>query len=193
MNACVLVETRELPNLCQIIDNHLRFLKGWKFVMFGSKQNEVLVKQNYPDVDFFDLELTKLNEREYNEVLTSENFWDCLIEYDRVLVFQHDSRLLREGIENFLQYDFIGAPLYHIKFPHMNGGLSIRNPKMMMEICQRYKYNMLLHGNEDIYFCKHLTNVNGLFPTKEEAMKFSVETIFYPTPIGVHCPEKWLK
>jgi hypothetical protein len=48
--------------------------------------------------------------RVYNSILTNPNFWRGL-KYDRVLVFQHDSGLLKHGIEHFLEWDFIGRGL----------------------------------------------------------------------------------
>lgn len=124
---------------------------------------------------------------DYNRLLTSIPFWEQFKKFHRVLIFQHDSRLLRTGIEKFLKYDFIGAPLYHIDFPAMNGGLSLRNPKAMIECINRVPYSPD-KGNEDIYFCQNMT---GKLPTKEIAQKFSVETIFGLGSLGVHAIDKW--
>ena len=123
--------------------------------------------------------------RDYNSVLTNPAFWrGC--RYDRVLIFQHDSGLLRHGIEDFLEYDFIGAPIANIP-GCMNGGLSIRNPEMMYITCVNYKYD---HScNEDVWFCNHL---KGNLPTKEVAQKFSVETIFGLGSLGYHAIDKYM-
>jgi len=130
--------------------------------------------------------------RDYNSILTNPAFW-CSCQYDRVLIFQHDSGLLRHGIEEFLEYDFIGAPLYHIKFPAMNGGLSIRNPEKMYIICNDLPYEgMSVHGNEDIYFCNELRFYTANIPTKEVAQKFSVETIFGLGSLGYHAIDKYM-
>lgn len=123
---------------------------------------------------------------DYNRLLTSKSFWDKFKKFDRVLIFQHDSMLLRYGIDEFLKWDFIGAPLYHIDFPAMNGGLSLRNPKKMLEVISRVPYDGSM--NEDIYFC---LNIKGKLPTKEIAQKFSVETIFGLGSLGVHAIDKW--
>jgi hypothetical protein len=41
---------------------------------------------------------------------------------------------------------------------------------------------------EDIFFSKYIDKTK--LPNLETAMKFSVEDIFYPTPIGMHNPNK---
>ena len=123
---------------------------------------------------------------DYNNLLTSVSFWEQFKKFDKVLIFQHDSMLLRGGINEFLKYDYIGAPLYHMDFPAMNGGLSLRNPKKMIDTIKRVKYDGSC--NEDVWFCKH---IKGKLPTKEVAQMFSVETIFSLGSLGVHAIDKW--
>ncbi len=128
----------------------------------------------------------------YNAVLTRPSFWHKFVGFDRVLIFQHDSGLLRTGIEEFLQYDFIGAPIANIP-GCMNGGLSLRNPEKMLEICQSLPYKgMSIHGNEDIYFCNYIRLFGGKLPTKEVAQKFSVETTYALGSLGYHAIDKYL-
>lgn len=164
----VIVETRQIQNLDEIIDNHVRFLpKEWGLMVIK------------------DVVVNSLSE--YNRLLTSKAFWNR-IQFDKILIFQSDSRLLRTGIDEFLEYDFIGAPLYHVPFPAMNGGLSLRSKKSMIEVIEKYPY---YGGNEDMYFCNGLRHIRGKLPTKEMAQKFSVETIFGYGSLGVHAIEKW--
>ena len=147
------------------------------------------IPDSWPVILFREFEF--LSNNDYNRILTSTSFWKDL-KLDKVLIFQHDSQLLRHGIEEFLEYDFIGAPLYHIPMPAMNGGLSLRNTSKMLEIIEKYPYQgMPIHGNEDIYFCNHMNLVGGKLPTKEVAQQFSVETIFELGSLGVHAIEKW--
>lgn len=127
----------------------------------------------------------------YNGLLTSVNFWEAL-NFDKVLIFQHDSGLLRTGIEEFLQYDFIGAPIKHIPFPAMNGGLSLRSTEAMIRCIKDTAYNPNIHGNEDMHFCNQLKKLGGNLPTKEVAQKFSVETIFNLGSFGYHAINKYL-
>ena len=58
-------------------------------------------------------------------------------------------------IEDFLKYDYVGAPWIHL--PNMNGGnggFSLRKKSKMLEIISKNKYN---NENEDVYFSKFST------------------------------------
>jgi hypothetical protein len=154
------------------IEEHKRFIpKGWQIIN---------IVPNYKTMI------------DYNKLLTNPSFWDH-IEYDRVLIFQHDSGLLKSGIEEFLQWDYIGAWIE--KIPGcMNGGLSIRNPKVMYEICVKHPYRgMQLDGNEDIYFCNRMNELGYKLPDKETCNKFSVETEFEFGSLGYHAIDKYHK
>ena len=128
----------------------------------------------------------------YNNILTHPLFWKGC-NFDRVLVFQHDSGLLKKGIEQFLEWDFIGAWIKNIP-GCMNGGLSIRNPKVMYEICVKHPYKgMAVHGNEDIYFCNKMRELGYKLPDKETCNKFAVETEFEFGSVGYHAINKYHK
>ena len=130
--------------------------------------------------------------KDYNALLTSPEFWES-IEYDSVLIFQHDSGLLREGIEEFLEWDYIGAWIKNIP-GCMNGGLSIRNPKVMYDICTKFPYQgMAVDGNEDIYFCNRMRELGYKMPDKETCNRFSVETEFAYGSLGYHAINKYHK
>ena len=132
------------------------------------------------------------NASDYNTILTNPNFWrNCI--YDRVLIFQHDSGLLRHGIEEFLKWDYIGAWIKNIP-GCMNGGLSIRNPKVMYNVCVSNPYRgMAIDGNEDIYFCNRMREMGYKLPNKETCNKFSVETEYALGSLGYHAINKYHK
>lgn len=164
----IIIENRPIPNLADIIEGHIRYLpKGWGLKVFDR------------------VKINSIND--YNRLLTSKDFWYRL-PYDKVLIFQSDSIILRNGIEDFIDYDFIGAPLYHVDFPAMNGGFSLRSRKAMLKVISKFKYT---GGNEDMYFCNGLKTIGGKLPTKEMAQLFSVETIFGYGSIGAHALSKW--
>lgn len=125
---------------------------------------------------------------DYNRLLTSDHFWRGL-KYDRVLIFQHDSRLLRYGVEEFLEWDFCGAPIKWMP-GYFNGGLSIRNPRLMYQICKLFPWDG--ETAEDLYFVKHIWAAGGKLPYFDTAQRFSVETTFATGSIGCHAIEKYL-
>lgn len=128
---------------------------------------------------------------DYNRIMTSKRLWRNLNNFESVIIIQHDSQLLRRGIEDYLQFEFCGAPIAWFQNPNniMNGGLSIRSPDAMMRVINSIDYD---GEAEDMFFCKALYQLNGFMPTCEEAKKFSVETLYYETPIGIHAPDKYL-
>jgi hypothetical protein len=127
---------------------------------------------------------------DYNKLFTSPKFWRKFVDYDMVLIFQHDSALLRSGIEDFYQYDYIGAP-WKFQQHGGNGGLSLRNPRIMLYICNTFTYNN--RENEDVYFSNimHRHNVGNLAP-RNECAKFAVETIYSLGTFGYHAIDKYL-
>jgi hypothetical protein len=167
----VIIDSRPLPE--DVIERHIKYLPG-NFELFHGALFTIDSIANY------------------NTLLTSLKFWESL-PFDKVLIFQHDSGLLRTGIEEFLQYDFIGAPIKHISFPAMNGGLSLRSTEAMIRCIKHTPYNPNIHGNEDMYFCNLLSKLGGKLPTKEVAQKFSVETIFNLGSLGYHAMNKYLR
>lgn len=131
---------------------------------------------------------------DYNRLLTSPEFWEQFFEFDRVLIFQHDSGLLRNGIEEFLKWDYIGAP-WKFQVCGGNGGLSIRNPRAMYDICKTLPYRGMIDGNEDIYFCNaliHSFDHQYQLAPRSECEKFSVEAVYKLGTFGYHAPSKWL-
>jgi len=166
MNVAIIIENRF--DVTNIIERHMKFLSGW-----GVKHLKEDVK----------------SQMDYNYLLVSEPFWDRLIAFERVLIFQHDSEILREGVDEFLEWDMIGAPLWFQEFG-CNGGLSIRNPRVMKQICSMlpYKHD---YGNEDVYFSNVMHNKYNLAP-KEECEKFAAETKFRLGTFGAHDIDRYL-
>lgn len=171
MQKCAAIIIDNRPGLEPIIEAHERYLpKDWDVFWVKNEQTNTAA--------------------EYNRLLTSKRLWRNLSE--KVLIFQHDSMLLREGIEEFLEWDFIGAPIKNIP-GCMNGGLSIRDSKSMLRVIDNIPYQgAQISGNEDIYFVNGLRQLSGWLPNEDEAQKFSVETSFALGSIGYHAIDRYL-
>jgi hypothetical protein len=190
--AAVIIETRNLPNLTEIIFKHLEMLDfSWNLHIFCSDQNYELLKRTFPGADIINLHFSTLSTQQYNEILTSEWFWKRIIGM-KVLIFQTDSMLLRKGIDEFLEWDYVGAP-WKFQEHGGNGGLSLRTKQMMIRVIQSYPYSKSMHGNEDIYFSNHLLKIEGAkLAPREVCKKFSCETIPELNTLGYHAIEKYL-
>ena len=58
-------------------------------------------------------------------LLTSVWFYEQInATANKILIFQTDSCLLKEGIDKFIDYDYIGAPWAHYNNEVGNGGFS---------------------------------------------------------------------
>jgi hypothetical protein len=192
----IIIESRIIINFEQILKNHIYFLNKnnkdvkWGLQIFHSEENEIYVKnivKDWENVVLNRIEIEDITKEIYSELLKSIKFWE-LVKGEIILSFQTDSLLLRSNIEEFLDYDFIGAPWSKPKEGKFvgNGGLSIRNKSKTIEYLKKYENEEGVW--EDIFFVKHLEDYQ--LPDILTAMKFSVEDIFYPYPIGLHRPIK---
>ena len=181
MNACILVETRRL-DIKRIRERHMKFLPGWEFIGVCSEQNKDLF-ENYITCSGIE------NFHDYNGLLTNEKFYEQFLKYERILICQHDSGLLKEGIDEFMEWDWVGAP-WAFQTYGGNGGLSLRNPQACYDIC---KYANWTGQNEDIFFCAVMNNSNEWNPAPREVCeKFSVEAVFKLGTLGYHAIDTWL-
>jgi len=182
--AAVIVDTRNV-SLFQVITEHLYFLpKDTKLYIFSSENQrhlEELLKCEFHVVDVNSI-------ADYNRLLTSKSFWEK-IEEENILIFQEDSRLLRKGIEEFYEYDYVGASWNFAPYVG-NGGLSFRKRSAMLKVIN--SCNWTDGVNEDIYFAHGCNLLNLKIAPVEVANKFSVETQFHLGSMGFHAIDKWL-
>lgn len=219
-----IVETRPLENLVPVL-LHFSSVLGpeWPIHIFTSEEvkrdnlTESLPFKRGVDAGRFVVrtlpEGTLLNNHaSVSRFLTSPWLWLATAPADRVLIFQADSILCSnspQSIDDFLEYDFMGAPIDSDRGLGLgwNGGLSIRNREMCLNIVTSRSWEEERHGDhsqgnvdyEDQWFAKAMrelpTKSDGKpganLPTKEIAMKFAVETIWYDKPLGFHQASVW--
>ena len=133
----------------------------------------------------------------YNDLLKSPSFWAKLLKYKRVIMAQDDGFLLKPGVEDeFLEYDYVGAPWskdmqfnsymngWGIPDHVGNGGLSLRNPSAMLEICSKHSvarktlfFDGMQAEPEDVFFAKMCHKKGFKVPSYEKAQRFSSEEI----------------
>lgn len=158
----IIIENRGIPGLNEIIAGHEKFLPA--------------------GTDIWHIKNEQINSmNDYNRLLTSKRLWSNLPE--NVLIFQHDSRLLRTGIEEFLQWSYVGAPIPKIGFPAQNGGLSLRCSSAMIKVIDSIPYTGV---NEDVWFCNGLYQLGLNIAPYEVAERFSCETQYKLGTVGFH-------
>lgn len=188
--AAFICETRPSPLLIPTINNALNNLpKDTDLFIIHGREHRFL-KILFPSAKLTEWG-APMSESSYNDLLTTPKFWEMFLEYDHVLIFQTDGVILRPGVEEFYEYDYVGSPWKFQEFGG-NGGMSLRNPKIMHEICSETKWDITM-GNEDIFFSNRLyaLNDNKLAP-RDVCMKWGVETIFTLGTFCCHAIEKHL-
>ena len=191
LDVAVIVEPREHEFLVPVINNIIDNVPEYtKIQIFHGTKNLDYIKKHFGNqiksnkIILTNLNVENLTIKDYNLLLTSSNFWNN-IDGEHILIFQTDSCMCSKSsnkIEDFLKYDYVGAPWIHL--PNMNGGnggFSLRKKSKMLEIISKNKYN---NENEDVYFSKFSTYL----PSRELSKKFSIEGIYYDSPIGIHKP-----
>jgi hypothetical protein len=122
------------------------------------------------------------------------------INTDHFLVIQYDGYVANENewTDEFLEYDYIGAPwsgMWGKEFDVGNGGFSLRSKKLINALQDddiQFDLNMQYGTHEDVIICviyrKMLEEKYGIkFGTRQLAEKFSIEIGYKnPPPFGFH-------
>jgi hypothetical protein len=194
----VIVETRDHPHLSYVVRNVLHFLDdSWGLCIVHGPDNRSTVAEmvgRWGEVLLVDCAIAEMGPAIYSGLKCSPSFWER-IPSEHVLLFQVDSLLRRGGIEEFLEYDYVGAPWIHALVnpdsaagPVGNGGLSLRRRSAMLRILRDHRPDSDVP--EDQFFSTFLYRDGYRLPSLEKASYFSTETIFQPASIGLH--KAWL-
>lgn len=200
MDGCaVIVEPRKHKALRHVIQTVCRHLpEDWPLIVYYGTTNQKTMEDAVTGLEReiikVPMKVKNLNSISYSELLMSENFWKrCVGQW--VLVFQTDSIINPSSgktIEEFLKYDYIGAPWYNGKVG--NGGFSIRKKtscldavRALTERDRKAVRSKKLH--EDGYFVRFFNNHPGYEVAPfSVAKEFGVETVYSENPFSVHQP-----
>lgn len=188
----------------------------WDMIIFTSTENvskykEYNKKYNTEyNINFTCIALDTLDKTKYfcietyNSVLKDESFWKCLDDrgYQKCLVVQDDGFLVNGNhIDQYMHYDYVGAPwvdtldnAYIKQYVNQelvgNGGFSLRDVNMMLNICKKYLHekNTLFFHNlneipEDVYFVKCLGWEKSKIAPQKHAKFFSIEQVIPDTNV----------
>lgn len=207
----VLIELRRDAQIVPHLMHMMRMLDSdWPFRIYHSKEN----------ADFFQARLFRehilsgkltlvqmnvdLSHKEVSNFLAHRALWDNLAPAKHVLLFQTDSIICSRSearVEDFFEYDFVGAPVHErfhgdLEDRFMNGGFSLRNREMVLKVIESFlpfsdPDNDIFH-HEDQFFARRMRELGANLPPREIAMQFSVESVYYPTPLGIHQATRYL-
>jgi hypothetical protein len=204
----VIVETRALPHLEYVLRKHCSHLNdSWALRVICGKENvgyvnDIVAKMSC-NIGVQVLHSGIKSVKDYNGLMLSREFWTGL-ETEKALIFQEDGFLLKDGVDDFLDYDYIGAPWYEqmdlSPSEVGNGGFSLRSVDKLVraldEITQEeagkigrpldfhYLDNQI---SEDVYFSRALSCYHDVkIPSVAVASTFSTEWIPSEDPLGWH-------
>lgn len=206
----VIVEPRCHEMLSLVLKNFSYMMQGWSITIYHSDNNKEFIEKILGEnhgvrlIRFCEDNITI---SEYNKLLMSKEFYQT-VGGEKMLIFQCDSFIRRRNIEEFLQYDYIGAPWAPNSFCEGylklsvrvdkdvqvhdvivgNGGLSLRTPSVMLEILDIVEIEDWKDKvNEDIFFAigTYCLDHCKRCPPKI-ASTFSVETVYHHNPFGWH-------
>lgn len=170
------------------------------------------IEENKVQVRFIPPEVTFSSHKAVSLFLADAWIWENLAPYKKILLFQTDSIICSQStatIDDFVEYDLIGAPIAAQYGKGFNGGLSIRNRELTLDVFSMHSYandssvpgapaNMQF---EDQWLFTRMSELppkkdgspGANLPNEETAKKFAVETIWQEKPFGFHQPTRWQK
>ena len=206
----VFIEFRILPHIEFIIRNTIVKLgSDWSHTIVCGNQNYDFMNKMCntisPNIKIIKINLDNLLVNDYNILLTSVNFWN-LFKGEKLLIYQEDSIMFKNNINDFLIYDYIGAPFpkYVNDTPNLvgNGGFSLRNKTKMIHVINKISINDTIFNSstlhymknsglttapEDVYFSKNMQELKiGIVANYESALSFSTESVANKHSLGGH-------
>lgn len=210
----VLIEFRKFPHLEFLIRNAINKLpKDWAHTIVCGTGNYEFIKTMCDDmcddisanINIVKYEYDNLDVSQYSTLLASKEFWNNLVG-EKILLYQEDSCIFGTNIDDYLEYDYIGAPWLLTQNDNKkqvgNGGFSLRSKSVMLKVIdtisitdteynshtvQYMKNAKLIIPPEDVYFSKNIIDFNlGVVADHNIAQTFSVERIPNDKPFGGH-------
>ncbi|MEM0354268.1 MAG: DUF5672 family protein [Thermoplasmata archaeon] len=192
----VLIEFRKFPNIEFTLRNAIIKLgNSWNYTVVCGKNNkhmvECITQSISSAIRIISYECRNVTIDMYNLLLTSKDFWNKFVG-EKILIIQDDACIFRNNIDEFLEYDYIGAPWNPNRRVNElnvgNGGLSLRSKNVMLKVIDKVKFDPSKDVYEDMYFSKYIINLKiGKIAPFDIAKKFSVQDVKYDKPFGGHC------
>jgi hypothetical protein len=192
--AAVLVETRPHFFAPMVIRNVMYFLgPRWNLHIMCS---ESAYSYLHKALRGWDVGITtipgmgmRMPRTDYRAMKKSREFWMRFRE-SKLLIFEVDSLLSAANVEDFIGYDFVGAPCGRFDDHYVaNGGLSLRTREVMIDCLSYFPPEPDIP--EDVFFTNAVRSLGGSMPGLETATRFSVESIYTTHPVGVHGTDKY--
>lgn len=115
---------------------------------------------------------------------------DLLAPAEHLLVFQPDSIFCANApktLNDFLEWDWIGAPWSKSATYGGNGGLSLRKVSKILQVLQKERREIGSQELEDLWLSNRLTTLpDAKMAVANVSKTFSVESVWDESPLGYH-------
>ena len=207
----VLIEFRKFPHIEFLLRNMIHKLNDeWSHTVICGNLNYEFVKNICdsisPNIRIIKLDKDNMTQFEYSMYLTTLEFWNSLVG-EKILIYQEDTCIFKKNINDFLKWDYVGAPWRKEQndTPNCvgNGGFSLRTKQCMIDVINtisvedtvlnsstiNYMFNVnLSKAPEDVYFSLNMQRYNiGKVADWDSASLFSSESIVNKDSLGGHC------
>ena len=173
----VFIEFRLLPYTIFVIKNALLKLgHKWSHTIICGNNNfdfyNNFKKEYGLNIKIIKLNINNITREEYSILLLNSNFYNNFIG-EHILIYQEDSIIFKNFDNKFLEYDYIGAPYYNKEIG--NGGFSLRNKKIMKDICKRFFDKNIKYMKKNVRLLKELKTDSNFYKSKENLKYFKIE------------------
>ncbi|KAF3903821.1 hypothetical protein AA313_de0206134 [Arthrobotrys entomopaga] len=198
----LLIEDRPLGQLAPLMLHMMNVVPpDWVFRFYGSQSsidhlNHSLPIQMWERLGKLTMELVPSNltlhgQQELSKTFTNLWFYETLLapaEY--LLVFQTDSVMCANSgmnLNDWLHFDWVGAPWTKDAKYGGNGGLSLRRVKPIIELLMTQARPEGHPELEDLWLCNRLAAMPGVnMANGSIEAQFSVEAVWHERPMGYH-------
>jgi hypothetical protein len=191
----VYIDYRKHPYTEYSIRNVMNFLgPDWGLQLYIWPTNKKFIHSIVGDFKNIHIYMLSDNTLSPDKIMRHPGFWDSL-KGEKLLIFDFDTVLRNENIEQFQNYDYV-APIWHPSkrpFPESiygDGGLSIRNKKVMVDICKAHDSESEKFISESHFFSYYLNRDSGKYnlPTQDVIRQFATESVPGDDPFALHKP-----
>jgi len=204
----VITDTQYTSNLIPLILHfHAVLGPSWPIIFYTSEETRArlssaiwhqAVEDGRIEVRTIPAEFNLTSRNGVNIYLSRPWLWEQLAPAQHVLVFQADAILCANAhrtVDDFIEWDWIAATLHGTEHLY-NGGLSLRNRTMILDILKEYsweeetKSGEWTMGGEDVWFSRKMDQRGAHLPEQRVALQFACQHEWHISqqkePLGYH-------
>ena len=195
-NLMLILDTRLSLSLILVIKNALDKMPNFNLMLISTKPTIDFIETIFGKIPHkIEINKSKISLNEYSKILLDQNVWKKIKE-ERVLIFQSDTVILRNISDvEFPKLSMLGPVCVNLeneKTFMINGGFSLRDKKLMLELCGN---KIISSGIEDLFYTEQIRyHYPELMPSIQECNDFAIESIGNKlTAKGIHGTDKYYR